>query len=277
MAGPADIGSKRLIGLAPDAWVRWVTQRPQVVADAIVSADFQWVSRESDVLLRVHDPEIEHFLVLNEIQLRYDPRLPRRMHAYAALAEERYDVPVYPVLVNILPPPPGATVADRYETTLLGLQARRDYRVLNLWEIEAHDVLTQPLPNLLPFVPVLRGGGTEAAVRQAVAALRADEQLRDLEPLLAFFATFVLESRLVRQILRWDMIVLEQSPWYLEIIGRDRRAMLREVLEARFGPLSPELLAKLDVLTPDGLMALAAPAARVPTLADFEALLPPEA
>lgn len=138
-------------------------------------------------------------------------------------------------------------------------------------------MLTQPLPNLLPFVPVLRGGGTEAAVRQAVAALRADEQLRDLEPLLAFFATFVLESRLVRQILRWDMIVLEQSPWYLEIIGRDRRAMLREVLEARFGPLSPELLAKLDVLTPDGLMALAAPAARVPTLADFEALLPPEA
>lgn len=57
--------------------------------------------------------------MLNEIQLRYDPRLPRRMNAYAALAGERYQLLVYPVLVDILPPPAGAAVADRYEATLV--------------------------------------------------------------------------------------------------------------------------------------------------------------
>jgi predicted transposase YdaD len=270
----SDIGSKRLIGLAPDAWARWVTQQPDLVAEEIVAADFQWVSRESDVLLRVTSPTIGPFLVLNEIQLRYDPRMPRRMNAYAALAEERYDLPVYPVLVNILPPPAGAAAADHYETTVLGLHARRDYRVLNLWEVDAAEVVRQPLPPLLPFVPVLRGGNDEGTVRQALTALRADARLDDLEPLLAFFATFVLDSRLVQQIMRWDMIVLEQSPWYQEILARGEARMLQRILAARFGPLAPELLVKLDSLDQDQLDLLAEPAATAPTLADFEARLP---
>jgi hypothetical protein len=45
------------------------------------------------VLLRVASPTLGHFPVLNEIQLRYDPRLPRRMNAAAALAEERDELP----------------------------------------------------------------------------------------------------------------------------------------------------------------------------------------
>ncbi|GFE69711.1 Rpn family recombination-promoting nuclease/putative transposase [Chroococcus sp. FPU101] len=48
--------------------------------------------------------------------------------------------------------------------------------------------------------------------------LRRDETLNKLEPLLAFFATFVLGSELVRQMIRWDMAVLRESPWYNEIL-----------------------------------------------------------
>ena len=53
-----------------------------------------------------------------------------------------------------------------------------------------------------PFVPVLKGGGEKSVVRQAVKLLRADEQLNELEPLLAFFARFVLSTALVQQIMR---------------------------------------------------------------------------
>ncbi len=49
-------------------------------------------------------------------------------------------------------------------------------------------------------------------VRQALQILRADEQLSELETVLAFFATFVLDSGLVQQIMRWDMAVLSESP-----------------------------------------------------------------
>ncbi|MFM6135696.1 MAG: hypothetical protein ACKO2Z_11945, partial [Sphaerospermopsis kisseleviana] len=48
--------------------------------------------------------------------------------------------------------------------------------------------------------------------------LRRDEQLQDLEPLLSFFASFVLDIPLVQQIMRWDMTVLRESPWYEEIL-----------------------------------------------------------
>lgn len=109
MVKKADIGSKRLISLAPDAWAQWVTQQTDIVTKEILDAQFQWVSRESDVLMKVHSPEDGEFLILNELQLRYPTNMPRRMRAYAALAEEKYGLPTYPVLINILPPSANMT------------------------------------------------------------------------------------------------------------------------------------------------------------------------
>ena len=86
-AKPADIGSKRLISLAPDAWVQWLLDDPAVQVEEMLSADFQWVGRESDVLLQAQSAAHGEFLVLNEIQLHYRSDLPIRMRAYAALAE----------------------------------------------------------------------------------------------------------------------------------------------------------------------------------------------
>ncbi|TVR05172.1 MAG: DUF4351 domain-containing protein [Phormidium sp. GEM2.Bin31] len=218
MAKVADIGSKRLIGLAPETWVKWVTQQEDVRVVDFLNSDFQWVSRENDVLLRVQSTEHGEFLVLNELQLRCDPRMPRRIRAYVALAEERYNLPIYPVLVNILPPSGNPKIPTSYRSEFLGLQAVQDYRVINLWEVDVEIVFRDRLSALLPFVPVLRGGNQPDVIRQAVGALREDQQLQELEPLLSFFASFVLESDLVRQIMRWDMVVLRESPWYQEIL-----------------------------------------------------------
>ncbi len=231
MAKAADIGSKRLISLAPDLWVQWVTQSPDVEAQEIISSDFQWVSRESDVLVRAYSPQDGEFLVLNELQLRYTSEMPRRIRAYAALAEERYKLPTYPVLINILPPPASVMIATGYESQFKGLIARQDYQVINLWEVEAELVFQQPLPSLLPFVPILRGGGEESTVRRALQVLRTNEQLNELESLLAFFATFVLETPLVQQIMRWDMAVLRESPWYQEILQQGQLQGLQQGLQ----------------------------------------------
>ncbi|MBW4567739.1 MAG: Rpn family recombination-promoting nuclease/putative transposase [Tolypothrix carrinoi HA7290-LM1] len=253
MAKVADIGGKRLISLAPDAWVKWVTQSPDVLAREILASEFQWISRESDVVVKAYHPQIGDFLVLNELQLRYNTRLPRRMRAYAALAEERYNLPVYPVLINILPPPETMEIVSNYESQVLGLQARQDYRVINLWEVDAQIVFQQPLPSLLPFVPVLKGGDEIAVVQLAVQALRADEQLNELEPLLAFFASFVLSSRLVQQIMRWDMAVLQESPWYQEILQQgETRGLLSGIelgLELKFGAEGLQLMPEISQIT----------------------------
>jgi predicted transposase YdaD len=80
--------------------------------------------------------------------------------------------------------------------------------------------------------------------------LRADEQLNQLETVLAFFATFVLDSALVQEIMRWDMAVLRESPWYQEIEQRGVEKGRREelflsiemLLEIKFGNEGLELM-----------------------------------
>jgi predicted transposase YdaD len=171
VAKVADIGGKRLLGLAPNAWAKWVTQQDDVTALEILGSDFQWVSRENDVLMKVHSPIYGEFLILTELQLRYTHKMPLRMRAYAALAQEKYGLPVYPVLVNILQPSEATVVSDRFESNFLGLQARQDFRVINLWEVDAEIVFEQSLDTLLPFVPVLKGGGNEQTVRRALVQL----------------------------------------------------------------------------------------------------------
>lgn len=277
MAKVADIGSKRLINLAPDAWVQWVTQRPEVVAKEILGSEFQWISRETDVLVKAYSATHGDFLVLNELQLRYTAQMPLRMRAYAALAQERYRLPTYPVLINILPPPSTLTILNSYEQEFLGLRAIQDYRVINLWEIDAEIVFEQPLPSLLPFVPILRGGGEVSVVQRALQALRADAQLNELESLLAFFASFVLDTPLVQQIMRWDMAVLRESPWYQEIEQRGiqlglqqgvQRQLIR-VLRRRFGEIPHEVEARLEGESVEKLETLMDSAIAVNSLEEF--------
>ncbi len=279
MPKKADIGGKRVISLAPTAWVQWVTQQSDLVVQEILGSEFQWLSRDNDVLVKVVHPELGEFLVLTELQLRYNLKLPLRMRVYSALAEEKYGLPVYPVLVNILPPLSPVAIADRFESNVLGLQARQDYRVINLWEVDAAIVWEQSLDALLPFVPILKNGGAAAVVQRALNQLRQDEQFVELEPLLSFFASFVLSTDVVRQIMRWDMAVLRESPWYQEILreglqigaqqgiqqgiqqglqqGLQReRSLILKLLTRKVGDLAPEITNQVQELSQEQLEAL---------------------
>lgn len=143
-------------------------------------------------------------------------------------------------------------------------------------------VFREPLPALLPFVPVLRGGGEEVIVRRAVQMLRREERLSELEPLLAFFAGFVFDPVVVHQIVRWDMAVLRESPWYQEILkegveqGRQQEAQrqLLHVLQRRFGPVPEGVQTRLATLTVEQLEDLVDVALTVDSLEEFVPHLP---
>lgn len=152
-------------------------------------------------------------------------------------------------------------IPNRFASNIAGLQARQDYRVINLWEVDVKIFFEQPLPSLLPFVPILQGRENESTIREALRILRADEQLNQLETVLAFFATFVLESTLVQEIMRWDMAVLRESPWYQEIEQRgirigEERGRREEILsniemslEVKFGSDGLELMSQIDQIS----------------------------
>lgn len=178
MVKSADIGSKKLISLSPTPWVQWVMETSEVQATEIITTEFQWVNRDTDVLIRAYTPTDGDFLVLNELQLRYTAKMPQRMTAYAALAREKFDLPVYPVLINILEPSGNIEIATSYQSHFRGLQ--------------------------------------------------------------------------VQQIMRWDMAVLEQSPWYQEILNRGRKQELIKGialgLELKFGSQGLELMSEIRSL-----------------------------
>lgn len=229
MAKAADIGSKRLISLAPAAWVRWLLGEDTVPEVEIIGSEFHWVSRTDDLLLKVHAEGHGVFLIANEIQLRPHRRMPQRMRVYAALAGEQYDLPVLPVVVNVLPG--SEPIAEHFHEEFLDLVAHQDFRVIKLWEVDVALVFEQHLDTLLPFVPVLRGGQKLPIIEQAVQLLRADERLQELEPLLALFATFVLTPSTVEKLMRWDMAVLRESPWFTEILQEGLAKGLEQGLE----------------------------------------------
>ncbi len=82
--------------------------------------------------------------------------------------------------------------------------------------------------------------------------MRENEQLMDLEPLLSFFASFVLEIPIVQQIMRWDMTVLRESPWYNEILKQglqqgEANLIIRQ-LSKRFGNLDPAIASQIRQL-----------------------------
>ncbi|MEH1972306.1 MAG: Rpn family recombination-promoting nuclease/putative transposase [Nostoc sp.] len=259
-----DISTKKLISLAPNNWAKWVTGIPDIVTGEILNTEFQWISRQSDVVIQAESPQYGKFLILNELQLRHTSEMPRRMRAYAALAEEKYKLQTYPVLINILKIS-NSEIPTSFASNFIGLRAIQDYRVINLWEVDVNIAFETPLPSLLPFVPILKGGENESTIREALRMLRADEQLNQLETVLAFFATFVLESTLVQEIMRWDMTVLRESPWYQEILreGQARgeaegeargevRGIISSIetsLEAKFGSDGLELMSQISQIS----------------------------
>lgn len=207
--------------------------------------------RQSDVLIRAESKTYGKFLLLYELQLRYFSKMPRRVNAYVGLAAEKYDLPVYPVLINILKVS-DSKIPSRYKSSIAGLKSIQEYRVINLWEVDVNIALQQ-IPSLLPFVPMLKGGENEATIREALQILRTDEELNKLETVLAFFATFVLDTALVQDIMRWDMAVLRESPWYTEIDQRGRREEMQlaieRILEVKFGTDGLELMPRISEIT----------------------------
>ena len=79
--------------------------------------------------------------------------------------------------------------------------------------------------------------------------MRENEQLMDLEPLLSFFASFVLEIPIVQQIMRWDMTVLRESPWYNEILKQGEANLIIRQLSKRFGNLDPAIASQIRQLS----------------------------
>ncbi|NEP25860.1 MAG: DUF4351 domain-containing protein [Moorea sp. SIO3I6] len=86
----------------------------------------------------------------------------------------------------------------------------------------------------------------------------------------------------MQQIMRWDMTVLRESPWYQEIlqegvargIQQERRGSLERILKLRFSEIPSEISVSIQSLTLEQLEELMATALTVNSLDEFSQNLP---
>ncbi len=265
MAKQADISSKRLIAIQPEDWVRWATKVEDAARCEILSGELQQISRQTDTLILVNQSSVGKFLVLFEIQTRYSLAMPRRMRAYAALAEQTHELPVFPVLINILPY--TKEIPTRFESNFLGIAALQDYHVINLWQLSAETVLNGDFAALIPFLPTMQGGKDEKLLQRAQAQLQINQELREsgksdeLQLALSVFTEAVLGRGKANQIFRWNMLdIFIESPLYQEIVqqglqqglsqGRreELQKMLARQLTKRFGSIDQDTTERIQNL-----------------------------
>jgi len=291
MAQRADIGSKRTIDQTAEAWLRWLLGDRVHHVEASLSTEFQFIGRRSDSLLRIQGPK-GPFLGLTEIQMRFDRHMGIRLRSYVALAEEKYHLPVYPVVIYLLPPPAGVEIPTYFHQEFMGIRSHQDFRVIKVWEQDPWLVLEREVATLVPFVPLMKDAD-ERVIRQGVAFIRRQPGLEELESVLAFFASFVLEPEVVTRMMRWDMTILRESPWYEAILqegrqeglqeGRQeglqeglekgRRQSLMDILKWRFRTVPEPIQERLNALSLSEIITLTNAALEVQSLEEFEARL----
>lgn len=149
---------------------------------------------------------------LTELQLRHDKEMPKRTMAYAALARHKYNLEVFVTVIYLLPPPENTTIASSFHTDFMGQIGHQDFQVIKLWDIDAEKALAFNNPAIVPFIPLMDGGNTERMLHKCADRIRQEPRSLELETILSVFASYVLDTELIRRILRWEMQVIQESP-----------------------------------------------------------------
>lgn len=216
--GKVDLSTKSIIPFYQQVWLEWL-QQPLII-EAELSSDFQFIEGTSSSLLQVYTPQDGRFLILTELTFNPKPRTPTRLTAYAALAREKYNLPVFVTVIYFLPPPADTTIESAFHSDFRGQQTHQDFQVIRLWELDAQQILTLPNPALLPFVPLMRGGNTGPMLQECAERIRTLPNADELEAFLSMFAGYVMESQLINQILRTSVIVkvLHKLPFFKQVL-----------------------------------------------------------
>jgi predicted transposase YdaD len=257
MPKPFDATLKALLEESPRDWPALAGHPRRAVT--VIDADVSTVTAATDKVLRAHGPpdEILHF----DFQAGPDRTLPRRVHGYNALLEDRHGLPVRSVVVLLRPQADLASLTGVYEQHLAGEPAYLTFRyqVIRVWQLPVARLLAGGL-GTLPLAPI--SAVAEAELPGVIE--RMQERLRGRPRARAsklWTATYVLLGLRYDQ-LRVDellegVIAMEESVTYQAIIAKGRDQGRAEGLH------QGELQQARKMLLLQGQERFGAPAARV--------------
>ncbi len=259
--GKYDITMKRLSAEFVEDYVRFALGRPashaEVLEVAELDKELPSLMREVDFVAKV-EAEGERFVLLVEFQTAWENDVPQRTLGYSWRAYERYELPVYPVVVVFRK---SGALRDRLDIRALELEVLKfRFRVIPVWELDGAEIVAQKWAGLYPLLPLMpwEGKSDETVLRESqnlvLSQIGEKERRADAYVALRVLSGMRHPVSLVDQILRRKEIMVESSV-YQEILkegkvmglqegkvlglqeGQESRLRedVLEVLEVRFG------------------------------------------
>lgn len=118
----------------------------------------------------------EQRIVHIEAQTVYDPQIQRRMAEYAMRLWIKYGLPVDSYLLLLTPRKVPTPIPHQFHLRAGGLDVRLYYQVVPLWQLSARQALKLGKRDLLPFIPLMKGGMTEVETGASLIAEITDEK-----------------------------------------------------------------------------------------------------
>jgi hypothetical protein len=244
--------------------------------------------RRSDFPMRVRTEDGRVFVVLLEVQSRWERDVPLRLLEYDVRYRLKTGLSVLPAVLLLTP---GGAVVECLEDGGL----RYAFRVISLAALDAGDVLRTGDPCLYPFIPLMKGGLDifDEAERAIADRLPAGRDRADLLTGMALLSGLISKELPQKLLSRRRDIMMESAAY--EMIKKegydeglqqgiqqgvqqgmleDAREMVLEALAERFGVIPAEL--EKCVLAMDSrrqLKELLRQVLRVQSLDEFQKLL----
>ena len=252
--------------------------------------------RRSDFPIRVRASDGRVFIVLLEVQSRWEPNVPLRLLEYDARYRLKTGLSVLPVVMLLTP---GGSVVESFEDG--GIRYR--FQVISLAAMDAQKVLEWGNPCLMPFVGLMRGG-SQIFQRAEEAVYGSSLGRSDKADLLTGMALLsgLVDKDLPRRLLERRRDIMMESYAY-ELIKKEgyeegirsgieqglqqgieqglqqgtleaTREHILETLEARFKDVPKDILQSLrEIRDPDALKLLFRKALRADSLDEFRKAL----
>ena len=221
MPKPFDATVKAMLEESPLDWPR-LAGYPARAAE-LIDVDISTFTGATDKVLRVRGAP--DWILQIDFQAGPDSSLPRRMHVYNALLEDRHDLPVRSLAVLLRPAADHANLTGVYQRQVGQeppyLEFR--YQVLRAWQVPV-EVLLAGGPGTLPLAPIssVREADLPAVIERLKERLLREQTRHQAARL--WTATYVLmglryPQPLVDRLLQ-GVIAMEESVTYQAIVAR---------------------------------------------------------
>ena len=220
-----------------------------VRAIEVLPRELPLTEHRSDGLARIAE-EDQEFILHIEFQTSHDPKMPARMLSYYVRIMDKYDLPVYPVVIYLNPKDANKTIENTHTSFIRSKQILTfNYEVIKTWELDANTIFDNRLYGLYPLAALANDAKLSDCVEKVKSAVNDKYLDDDAYVCTRVFAELKYSKEVIKNMLTDDLI--ERSEMYREIMGKGVKKGMEKgmedsivsVLITRFGEI-PDRLAQ---------------------------------